>query len=409
MRLTSTLLVGCAALALAAAPTGRALADPPGGVTPRASDIVGVGSDTSQYLMDQFAQDYDGANPGASSLLYSWDSADPTTGVTGGPIETKATCADIARPDGSSAGISALEAGVTDPSSSGDYCVDFAGSSRGPTASDPACATGGICFVPLAGDAVTWASRDAASGGTDAPASLTRTQLKEIYTCKVTNWDQVGGADAPIEAFLPQTSSGLRATWLTALGGGTTPVKPGACVSDDANTLQDDQGINPVLDSPEAVVPYSVAGYIAQAYHDAPCAKASCTGSPACTPAPPENMFGCDRHGVLGLKEVSGSRPMLPWPPPSSACKDCRINPKFLPLFTGAVYVVVRYAATPDNIPAYLEPFFAASSAITPGWSCSSPKAQQDIKAYGLLPLAGAGAPGDSRVTGGSQCGIPHH
>jgi ABC-type phosphate transport system substrate-binding protein len=411
MRLVSNLLAGCAVLVLVAVSAGPALADPPSGVTPRSSDVVGVGSDTIQYLLDQFSYDYNKAHPGASSLLYSWDDTNPVTGKAGDMIETKAGCAAIARPDGSSAGISALAANVTGPSGPGDYCIDYAGSSRPPSASDPACAQGGLCFVALAGDAVTWASRDAASGGTDAPASLTPAQLKNIYLCKITNWDKVGGQNAPIEAFLPQASSGTRTSWLTALGGGVTPITPGACVSDAANTLQDNQGINPVLDSPEAIVPYSVADYIAQAYHGAPCANSSCTGSPACTPAAGEDLFGCDQHGVLGINEVGGSKPMLPWPPPGSPCAQCKINSRFKALFQRTVYVVVRYASTPDDIPAYLEPFFAAKTANTPGWACSSPQAQKDITRYGFLPLSGLPAfpPRGGLLASGPQCGTPHH
>ena len=414
MRLFSNVLGGCAVLALvavSAVPAVPALADPPGGATPRPTDVVGVGSDTSQYLLDQFSHDYNKAHPGASSLLYSWDATNPVTGQAGDMIGTKAGCAAIARPDGSSAGISALEANVTDPSAPGDYCVDYAGSSRAPSANDPACGSGGVCFVALAGDAVTWASRDAASGGTDAPASLTPTQLRNIYLCKITNWDKVGGKKAPIQAFLPQASSGTRTSWLTALGGGVTPITPGACVSDAANSLQDNQGISPVLNSPEAIVPYSVADYIAQAYHDAPCANSSCTGSPACAPAGGENLFGCDQHGVLGINEIGGSKPMLPWPPPGSPCSQCKINSRFKPLFQRTIYDVVRYAPTPDNIPAYLEPVFAATTATTPGWACSSPQAQKDITSYGFLTLSGllAMMPRSGSLASGPQCGTPHH
>ena len=89
---------------------------------------MGVGSDAIGYLLDQLSRDYDKAHPKAATLLYSWDAVDPATGQAGGQIETKATCAAIARPDGSSAGISALEAGTTDPSSPGDFCIDYAGS-----------------------------------------------------------------------------------------------------------------------------------------------------------------------------------------------------------------------------------------------------------------------------------------
>src|SRR5581483_1506722 len=163
--------------------------------------------DTVQFLLDQFSRDYNKANPGAATLLYSWDPADPVTGKTGGKIVTKAGCKPVARPDGSSAGVSALEKDASDPAGPGALCVDFAGSSRAPESTDPACTTGGVCFLPVAGDAVTWATRDAASGGTDAPASLTPAQLMGIYQCSITNWDEVGGQNAPIEPFLPQTSS----------------------------------------------------------------------------------------------------------------------------------------------------------------------------------------------------------
>ena len=79
-----------------------------------------------------------------------------------------------------------------------------------------------------------------------------------------------------------------------------------------------------MLDSPDAIVPYSVADYIAQVYHDAPCTKSSCTGSPACKPTGAQNLFGCDEHGVLGLGEIGGDAPVLPWPPPPPALRHLR-------------------------------------------------------------------------------------
>ncbi|HEY3733004.1 MAG TPA: substrate-binding domain-containing protein [Streptosporangiaceae bacterium] len=401
MRFIRRLLAVAAALALVAVPAGAARADPPAGVTPRPADVAGVGSDTIGFLLDQLSHDYNKAHAKSSPLLYSWDPVNPVTGQTGDPITTKAGCPATPRPDGSSAGISALEAGVTDPNAPKDFCVDYAGSSRGPATSDPSCSPGGICFISLAGDAVTWAARDQASGGTDAPATLTRTQLKNIYLCKITNWDKVGGQNAPIEPFLPQASSGTRAFWLTALGG-STPITPGPCVSDNGNALQDNQGIDPVLDSPEAIVPYSVADYIAQVYHDAACTNSSCTGSPACTPAAGQNLFGCDEHGVLGLREIGGTRPLLPWPPPSPPCASCAINPAFSHLFQRTVYDVVRYASTSDHIPAYLEPFFAASTAPKAGYFCTNPTAKKDIKAYGFLAAGAA-------LIASSSCGTPNH
>ena len=407
MRLTSKLLAACAAFALITVAAAPALADPPTGVVPRAADAVGVGSDTIGYLLDQLSRDYGKAHPKAATLLYSWDAVDPATGQAGGQIETKATCAAIARPDGSSAGISALEAGTTDPSSPGDFCIDYAGSSRSQQASDPGCVAGGVCFIRLAADAVTWASRDAASGGTDAPASLTVAQLKDIYLCKTTNWAKVGGKSAPITPFLPQPASGLTASWLTALGGGKTPITPGACVSDEGGTLQDNQGISAVLDSPNAIVPYSVASYLAQAYHDAPCTESSCTGSPACKPTGTQNLFGCDEHGVLGLGEIDGDAPMLPWPPPPAPCATCAISSKFPPLFLHDVFVVVRDAATATHIPAYLQPMFDPKSASRPGFTCTL-TGGKDIKSYGFQQLPWPPAK-SRRFPLASACGTPQH
>lgn len=403
MALIRSVLAGCGVLALIAVSAAPAMADPPKGVTPRASDVVGTGSDTIGFLLDQFSHDFNKAHPGAKTLLYSWDPVNPVTGATGDPIQAKAGCKPIARPDGSSPGIAALEANTTDPADPKAFCADYAGSSRGPQAGDPGCAAHGICFVPIADDAVTWAARDKASGGTDAPASLTRSQLRSIYLCQVTNWAKVGGKNAPIKPFLPQPGSGTRAFWLLTLGGGT-PITPGSCVSDDHGTLQDNQGISPVLDRPGAIYPYSVAGYIAQAYHSARCADASCTGTPPCVPRAGQNLFGCDVHGVLGLHEISGSKPVTTWPPPPKPCPSCAINPKFDPVFQRIVYVVVRDGPAPGDIPAYLKGLFGPKNT---GYVCTSPTASTDITAYGFLTLPVTWDQADG-VNAVIECGVPH-
>ena len=92
------------------------------------------------------------------------------------------------------------------------YCVDFARSSRRPVGHLPAPKPGGVGYVALATDAVTWAVRDTGATKTVpasyAPKSLTLAQLKAIFSCSVTNWKQVGGGNAPIKAYLPQAGSG---------------------------------------------------------------------------------------------------------------------------------------------------------------------------------------------------------
>src|SRR5258708_39785578 len=88
MRVVSKIAV----VAAAAATTmplglGPALADPPSGTTPALVDVVGVGSDTTQLVMDAIAKSWDAGAP--AHKIYSWDAVNPTTGATGDTIETK--------------------------------------------------------------------------------------------------------------------------------------------------------------------------------------------------------------------------------------------------------------------------------------------------------------------------------
>jgi ABC-type phosphate transport system substrate-binding protein len=396
--LVLTSAAACTTALLAAAP---ALADPPQGTTPPVNAAVGTGSDTIQYLDDQIAFNWDKTTTGKKSPMYSWDAVNPYTLAIGDNIVTKSGCAAIARPDGSGAGKTALEANTVDPSNSKYYCEDYGRSSSPRSSSDPACSTGGICYVSLAGDAVTWAARSTAAGGTDAPKTLTQAQLVKIYECKTTNWDKVGGKNAKIEAFLPQTSSGTRQFFLQALGGGTTPITPGACVSDGATTqepdgtIEENEGIDSHLDSPEAIFPFSIGSYVSQAYHSATCTNSDCSEVSAtqfpCAPTKSQNQFGCNETGVLSLAEISNKAPL------TSAAVPI-INDKFPVLFQRTLFDVVRYDPnTTDHIPGSeagapgsinLEQLFGAS-----GYACS--KEASVVKKYGYLskwPLSTCGA-----------------
>ena len=404
MRMLHKILAGVAAVAATAVlSAGPALADPPAGKTPKATDIVGTGSDTIQYVLDQLSTDYNNGKAASAPHLYSWDA------TPAGNIQAKAgsTSCNIPRPNGSSAGISELEANVKDGT---HFCVDYARSARSRSSTDPACASGGICFIYLAGDAVTWSARSVAAGGTDAPASLTLTQLKNIYLCKTTNWSAVGGKNAKIKAFLPQTASGTRAFFLTALGGGTTPITPGSCVSDGATTafpdgtIQQNEAQDPVLNSAAAIFPYSVADYLTQGFHDAACTS-GCGGTvsdnPVCAPASPENKFGCNqtttgpgKKPVLTLEKISGVAPTAPFPLPAEPTppainNNVKVNAKFPAAFQRHVFDVVRFGQTgSDPIPTYLQGVFGPS-----GFICSTTKGKADIQHYGFLPQAVCGTP----------------
>jgi ABC-type phosphate transport system substrate-binding protein len=393
MRMLSKLLAGTAgALALTALVAGPAMADPPSGTTPRASDVVGVGSDTTQFLVDQLSHDFNAQHATASTKLYSWDAVPQGQTITtkAGGVSNDCT---MVRPTGSSAGIAALEANATTNSGTG-FCADFARSSRGRASTDPACASGGICFVAMGGDAVTWSSRSAAAGGTNAPASLTLAQLKNIYLCKTRNWSAVGGKSGTIKPFLPQSSSGTRTFFLTALGGGTTAITPGACVSDVNNTLIENEGVAPQLNNVNTIFPYSAGDYIAQVQHSAKCTNGASCGypnAPQCNPTSKQNLFGCDLHGKLQIRAIGGTAPTTPFPPHVGACGGTTgftcavVNSNFSPMFQRVIYNVVRFSgSTTDHIPSYLEPFFGAANASTKGWVCTNAKAKTDLKNYGF-------------------------
>ena len=100
--------------------------------SPAPTDVVGVGSDTTQNLVDQFSADYNATHKTSGTQLYYFDATNPVTGAMGDTIVTKHTATDSTtcsqpRPDGASAGITALESTKT---LSGHPCIDFVGNTR---------------------------------------------------------------------------------------------------------------------------------------------------------------------------------------------------------------------------------------------------------------------------------------
>jgi ABC-type phosphate transport system substrate-binding protein len=376
MRFLRTLVAGAAVAATAVALTaGPALGDPINSkgkaVTPASFDIVGVGADTSQSLFDQLSVDYNAAHKKHNKShprIYSWDATNPKTQAVGDLIRTKSGCAKIARPNGSSAGIATLISNIKDPK--GGFCQDFARSSSGRKPTDPPEGKGGILFVALDKDAVTYTTQRTSN----APTNLTTADLTAIYSCTDTTWNEVGGTShATIKAFLPPSTSGIRTFFLTAIGVTT----PGACVNSNP---EQNEGTSKLLHSPNAIFPYSVADYIAQRYHSAACHK---------KPKKGQNEFGCDLHGTLKLNSINGTKPTT-----GKGAKQT-INSGFSPIFVHTIYDVVRYStSTKDHIPAYLEPFFASAHAKVKGWFCSSKTAKTAIADYGFLPspLCGLGS-----------------
>jgi ABC-type phosphate transport system substrate-binding protein len=349
---------------------------------PNLKDATGVGSDTTQNLLDQLGADFNVGKAVTATHIWSWDATNPITGAIGDSIQVKGGgCAAIARPNGSSAGVTALGASQK---VSGTNCVSFARSSRARSASDPPFAAGGIAFVALAGDAVTWS----AQATTNAPGTLTTAQLASIYNCTVTNWSQVGGKNAPIHAFIPQSGSGTRAFFLGAIG----VANPGGCVSSLNDTLEENQGVNPVLKDPSAIFPFSIGKYIAERFHSATCFSASCAPNAAglrCTPSGTQNLFGCNTRGTMILKKINGIAPT------TGTGLGTVINSAFPATYQRTIFNVVPFDPnTADHIPGAtnpvggvnLAPIFGAN-----GFLCKNTTAVNDLKKYGFLKIPTCG------------------
>ncbi|MFE0464996.1 PstS family phosphate ABC transporter substrate-binding protein [Kitasatospora sp. NPDC058965] len=341
MRHTAAKLFATLAIAtsLATVAAGSALADPSG--TPAAQDLVGVGSDTTQAVLGQFSTDYNAsltaAHDTTSPRLYSWDA----TGTS--PITTKTGATSITRPNGSSNGVTALNTYT-------NTTVDFARSSRAPQTGDLTTDD----FVAFAKDAVSWAGN--ATG--NAPANLTTADLKAIYTCAKTNWNQITdiagytGPNATIKAYIPQNGSGTRSFFLKAINGGTGSVTLGSCVQ--SYTPEENEGTDSVFNDANAVFPYSAAHYIGQL-----------NGHTTTT----------DNKGYLSLRSVDGTNPI------SSGA----LNATFAGTNYGrVVYNVFRDAEwNGTNTQAT-----AIQNVFGPlGWICNDTTAGNDISSYGFLAL----------------------
>lgn len=387
MRIVSKLLAAAtAAAAITAMVATPALADPPSGVTPKPRDVVGVGSDTTEFLFDQLSHDYNAAH--TTGKLYSWDALNPTNGAQGDPIQLKSGSSNcnIPRPDGSSAGITALENTMMD-GTSGRPCIDYARSSRARASTDPTT----ISFINLAGDAESYWTQP----GSNAPANLTTADLTAIYNCTITKWNQIpgnsGGSSATISVFLPQNGSGTRAFWLSAIG----LTAPGSCVSTSAtragaagandNTLEENQGDAPSLNANKAnvIVGGSIGKWIAEKFHSASCGTiAQCFADPGhCTPTGSQNLFGCDLHGTMVLNDINGTAPT------KGAGAKTTINPGYTATFTRLLFAVVN--APQGTIPASLKSYFGPT-----GFTCNSAKSSTDLRNYGFLVLPKGGGPG---------------
>lgn len=300
-RFGAVVVAGAAVVAGVIALAAPASADPVG--TPGFRALNGAGSDTTQDLNNGLASV---VTYGGSLVLGSFDATIPSGRDNW--IQTRAGGTWIPRPNGSVAGIAALRSAKEGgyypggPNSCALYVPQCSFADSAPTtttagqnkgAEDTSLSVltsndlqfarssigatyvsgGAYAYIPLALDAVTYAT----SSSTTVPTNLTKADLKAIYLAanntNVTLSDGLtykvgipGTSGVQIVPIVPQAGSGTRSSWQAQIVGGGSF---GTAVSDTytVNGADRDVQVNDgsVLAAvPNALVPFSIAQYIAQ-------------------------------------------------------------------------------------------------------------------------------------------------
>jgi ABC-type phosphate transport system substrate-binding protein len=384
----SLVAVGALAFTAATVLAGPAMADPINShkqrVTPAPYDNVSVGSESIYAISDQLSFNFNKSvrrHSPRHPFYYSWDAVPfARPNATSQKIILKAGCKKNLRPDGSSAGITALTTyGNTHFRGKTYPCVDFARSSRPRKSSDPVFGAGGVAFDTLWGDAVTYAT----TKNSNAPNNLTKAQLTEIFSCSVpatssfaaNTWGALlgpsaKGASQKIDPIAPQAGSGTLSFWMTTALGLTSTAEPTCGTAASLTTDQqpeENEGLSKVFLSggkpnPNVLFPFSIGAWVAQQYHSAKCGK---------KPTKTQNMFGCNENGVLHLNGIAGHAPTVK--PKVGAPVT---NPRFPASFHRFLYAVVRWAPTANHIPAYLNGLLGRN-----GYFCKQAKV---VAAYGF-------------------------
>lgn len=302
----SALLVTTVLMALGLTAITTLTAVPAGADPQYKTAFVGGGSDTIQDLFNAF-QGAAPFPPGASQPakyytplhssdatadlgIVSWDAVDPSTGAAGCLAPgAKLGGAELDRPNGSGAGMSALSAandgsawapttncGET-PTSTNDATgqFDYSRSSSGP---NPAKFPGTqLTFLPFARDGVTYMyfSPGQADHGTADAANLTSTTLQQLFgTGNASTSGKVTlGNGHVLFACMMQSGSGTGKFWDQAMGndGTGTTADASAVASGCSDTLEENGGNTfeanafvQGLGNDVAIIPFSAGSYVAQ-------------------------------------------------------------------------------------------------------------------------------------------------
>lgn len=232
---------GIAAAGLLAVSAGTASADPTGAPTLR--NLAGVGSDTTYNVMNGLSEVVTIAGV---KQIASYDPIPSTSLIS---PKAAANCQNLTRPNGSSAGRTALLNSLT-PGNAINGCYDW-GRSSSLNLAPVASATGGLTYVPFAVDAFTYAVAKDSS----IPRDLSFDDVKSIYRCEVPG----------LKPYIPQSGSGTRQYWLQQLGITEAQViSTYTCIKDVKNGAIIQEHDGRVLTKGDEIAPYSISNFVAQ-------------------------------------------------------------------------------------------------------------------------------------------------
>jgi len=267
-------VLGALALSVSGAVPAQAAQGAPADYQPNSSDIVGVGSDTLQFILD-FGADGDpsgdaGFNTAGNAFKiisldatadenarfsYLNNSTNAALKPQNPTVVIRAQTFPILRPNGSGSGMNAMlaDTAITDPT------INFVRSSgtvtgKGFGATAVSHGWQGIQDFVLGHENLGVA----AAATTNAPAGLSAKQLVAIYQCTSTTWTQVGGSSGnTIIPIIPQAGSGTRNTFLAdlqAANGGVAITLGGCVITSEEN---DPTAITGASSPADAIAPFS--------------------------------------------------------------------------------------------------------------------------------------------------------
>lgn len=297
--------------------------------------IIGSGSNTAYGVVAQLGSIFNGlqgCNPisPASQTTPTLDFSCPSGSLTNftGTSQSENPLNDVAAEEPAIGG----SAGVTQLQYQGAHLSSFTGGKVAPinyasTVSGPSSSTDqGLNYVAYAEDGLSWFHFDAV-GGTNTPShavtNLSTTQLQQIYNGTITNWDSVGGSNAPIAVYTASAGAGVRSVWEKFLGFDSSTYiesqpNPNAHIipqNEDADILANSDAAN-------AIFFFSVGRFNTLCGADG--TNAGCTGGQAGTSAAigqingidptPANIYNATFPVTLSLYNVysNGSNPNIP-------------------------------------------------------------------------------------------------